>query len=410
MGDATIKPGDAKTNKEHFQDKVFKLIAEKEQLKGKDGKPTFAMVIMPQMILDFCGDKETALLLSNLIYWSDRGIRQDEFVWKSASEWNKETGLSKYEVSNATLRLYLAGIIDVENRRAVSYSAKNEVRSSPTNHFRLNRDALMQALERFMEDSQSKLLPLKILLSQSKNIDCGSKNLTYRKSNNLLSLTETTAKNKQRPTKATPGKDFSGNTGFPLSHAGKSSQEGFRENFSHGSGRVSPPARLQPADSRRFIKVWQDEMKKLKCSISVSAEARKRLPTLIKKLRENKVDDCAFGQWCARNWPDIRREIKYDKGGKSKIKSLNPSLEEVEYLWSDILTLYLNHWEKGRQERERERKIAEVSERCKIRLAARQKMEAEQEKKRVEKFKEKFGTPVEMEVVPNQGPVNLDKL
>jgi hypothetical protein len=72
-----------------FQQSIFKVIEE------TTGKP-LSLVIMTKEILAYCdGDRDTALMLSHIIYWCDRGINPEGFIWKSCREWKEEIGLSQ---------------------------------------------------------------------------------------------------------------------------------------------------------------------------------------------------------------------------------------------------------------------------------------------------------------------------
>ncbi len=54
---------------------------------------------MPKAYIDTMGSLEGGLMLSQMIYWSNKGSRADGYFWKSYKSWKEETSLSKYQVS-----------------------------------------------------------------------------------------------------------------------------------------------------------------------------------------------------------------------------------------------------------------------------------------------------------------------
>lgn len=59
-----------------------------------------------------------ALLLSQAIYWSNRTKDEDGWFFKSQSEWEDETGLTRYEQEGARAKLMKAGILQ-EKREGI---------------------------------------------------------------------------------------------------------------------------------------------------------------------------------------------------------------------------------------------------------------------------------------------------
>ena len=80
--------------------------------------------------IKFCGDIPTAMFLSQLLYWSDKGSRKDGFIFKTHSQWEEEIGLSESQIRRVTKRLVNEGILETKLRKAFG---------APTLHYRIKR-------------------------------------------------------------------------------------------------------------------------------------------------------------------------------------------------------------------------------------------------------------------------------
>ncbi len=59
-------------------------------------------LVIPRPYVDFCkGDHLAALLLSQILYWSDRTDDKDGWFAKSYDDWEKELGMTEYQVRRA---------------------------------------------------------------------------------------------------------------------------------------------------------------------------------------------------------------------------------------------------------------------------------------------------------------------
>ena len=88
------------------QDQVFTAI---KSLVGQAN-----ILTIPRVFIDYTGDLESALLLSQVIYWSDKTKRPDGFIYKTYAEWQEETGLNEYAIRKAANRLKRLGILETE--------------------------------------------------------------------------------------------------------------------------------------------------------------------------------------------------------------------------------------------------------------------------------------------------------
>jgi hypothetical protein len=121
-------------------------------------------------ILD--GDINAALLLSQIIYWSDKTVRADGYFYKTYNDWEDELGLSKYQLSRAAEFLKAKNLISTKTRKA---------NGSPTIHYKADMQAIQKAIVRFLESKETSL-------SESKETSLSESKETS------LSLTETTHK------------------------------------------------------------------------------------------------------------------------------------------------------------------------------------------------------------------------
>ena len=102
------------------QEQVFSLI------KSFVGQAN--LLTVPRLFIDYTGDLESALLLSQIVYWADKIERQDGFMYKTYSEWQLEIGLNEYSVRKAANHLKKMGILETEVHKA---------NGNPTVHYRL---------------------------------------------------------------------------------------------------------------------------------------------------------------------------------------------------------------------------------------------------------------------------------
>lgn len=104
------------------------------------------VLAIPRAFIAITGDLKAALFLSQCVYWSDKGGREDGFFWKSAAAWLEETGLSRFEVDGARKLLMEKGLLEAEVHRT------NGV---PTMHYRVQFDALQIAICDFSDFRKS---------------------------------------------------------------------------------------------------------------------------------------------------------------------------------------------------------------------------------------------------------------
>ena len=69
------------------------------------------VLTIPRLFIDWTGDHISALLLSQIIYWSSRTKDADGWFYKSAKDWEDELRISDYQLARATKKLRDAGVV-----------------------------------------------------------------------------------------------------------------------------------------------------------------------------------------------------------------------------------------------------------------------------------------------------------
>lgn len=99
------------------------------------------IVAIPKIFIELTGDLHLALLLSQVIYWSDKGKRNDGYIYKSAREWKEELGISQYAIDKFKRLKY----IECKIIKACG---------APTTHYKINYDIFIGELEKFILENK----------------------------------------------------------------------------------------------------------------------------------------------------------------------------------------------------------------------------------------------------------------
>lgn len=107
-------------NYEYFRTLISKF-------SGKDN-----VIVIPRFYVELLdGDLKTAMLLNQIIYWSDKSKREDGFFYKTYAEWNDELFLSEHQIRSSAKKLESLGWIETAVKKA---------NGNPTKHFRFNHE------------------------------------------------------------------------------------------------------------------------------------------------------------------------------------------------------------------------------------------------------------------------------
>ena len=105
------------------------------------------VLTIPRLFIDWTGDHISALLLSQIIYWSSRTTDAEGWFYKSAKEWEEELGISDYQLTRATKKLASAGVV----------TKLRKVRGAPTLHYRLNQNVFLSWISEKLGNGFSEL-------------------------------------------------------------------------------------------------------------------------------------------------------------------------------------------------------------------------------------------------------------
>jgi hypothetical protein len=112
-----------------------------EAIKALTGQAN--LLTIPRSFISYTGQFETALLLSQLLYWSDKTSRQDKFIYKTYQDWHIEIGLTEYGVRKAANRLKKMGILETKIHKAFG---------NPTVHYRLKSSVFSDSFLKFLKE------------------------------------------------------------------------------------------------------------------------------------------------------------------------------------------------------------------------------------------------------------------
>lgn len=85
-----------------------------------------------------------AVMLSQAVYWAKRSAGKGGWFYKTQSEWEEETGLTRYEQEGARKKLKNLGVLD-EVRKGIPCKV----------HYRVNETTLTMLLSQYVENQQT---------------------------------------------------------------------------------------------------------------------------------------------------------------------------------------------------------------------------------------------------------------
>lgn len=103
---------------------------------------------IPRAYIDFTGDLTSALLLSQIVYWSDRTRDSEGWFAKSYNEWHDELTMSEYQVRAATKSLAAFGV----------ETKLKKFDGAPTVHYRLNKSKFSEFILKKLQNGNLKNL------------------------------------------------------------------------------------------------------------------------------------------------------------------------------------------------------------------------------------------------------------
>lgn len=138
------------------------------------------MITVPRIYIEFTGDLTTAVVLNQIVYWSDKTKRTDGFFYKSYKEWTEEICLTERQVRYAVKKLKELGFLETELKKA---------NGAPTVHYRFDYDKLLESILTKCQDGNSQ--------NVSNHSDKTSESLT-KTTTNTTQLNTTKTNNKEK--------------------------------------------------------------------------------------------------------------------------------------------------------------------------------------------------------------------
>jgi len=120
------------------RDEVFEFIRER--------RGWVEVLAAPAIFIELTGDPNAALLLNQLLYWTERTRNADGWIYKARSEWYSELRMNRYRFDVARRRLRTLGLLE---------EAHHLVQSRRILHLRLRSGALRSALQIHMGSEDS---------------------------------------------------------------------------------------------------------------------------------------------------------------------------------------------------------------------------------------------------------------
>lgn len=103
------------------------------------------LIAFPREFINYTGNLDSAIFLSQLLYWSDRAVRFDGAVYKKYEDWHKEIGLSEYEIKRSVRVLREKGILETKLKKA---------HNAPTLHYYLDSKKFESSFQEFLRNQK----------------------------------------------------------------------------------------------------------------------------------------------------------------------------------------------------------------------------------------------------------------
>ena len=99
------------------------------------------VLTVPRAFVAYTGSLEAALLLSQILYWSDKTKNPQGWFYKSYREWQSELSLSKHKVNTAVNQIKSKGFLKTKVKKA---------NGNPTLHYKLDANAFIASFSVFL--------------------------------------------------------------------------------------------------------------------------------------------------------------------------------------------------------------------------------------------------------------------
>jgi hypothetical protein len=106
------------------------------------------ILTIPRIYISITGDINSALLLSQAVYWSDKTGNPEGWFYKSYPDWQEEIGLTQYQVKRAAVALQKLGVMETDLRK---------VNRAPTVHYLVLFDPLYDLIMKKLDNQETSL-------------------------------------------------------------------------------------------------------------------------------------------------------------------------------------------------------------------------------------------------------------
>ena len=90
---------------------------------------------------EFMGSLQDGAILSQMVFWSDKGRANDGWFYKTYDEWREELVVTKYAVSTLSKKLVKLGLLETKVKK---------VKGTPTVHYKLDAVGVKLSIVRFL--------------------------------------------------------------------------------------------------------------------------------------------------------------------------------------------------------------------------------------------------------------------
>lgn len=115
---------------------LFKVIAE---MNGEGQN-----FVIPRLYVKLAGGHVEALVLKQLVFWSNKTKRTDGYFYKKSEELEQETELSRRQIDRIVTKLVKEELIQTELKRA---------NGAPTRHFKINQELIVSRLHQMVQSN-----------------------------------------------------------------------------------------------------------------------------------------------------------------------------------------------------------------------------------------------------------------
>lgn len=129
-------------------------------------------ITVNSVFVQYMKELEGGVFLSQLIYWADKGGRQDGWFYKKDKDWEHELGIKRRAIERATKLLKERGVLSVK--------VMKDYHGIPTKHYKIDYNVLYEELVKFMRQRTNE----QVQTDKTPNRNVQTDNLEMHKTSN----------------------------------------------------------------------------------------------------------------------------------------------------------------------------------------------------------------------------------